>query len=41
VAGLEQAVVVSEDMIPLVEKAGLKPVDDFRGRFAGQSDAQI
>jgi hypothetical protein len=41
VAGLEQAVVVSEDMIPLLEKAGLKPVDDFRGRFAGQSDAQI
>jgi GxGYxYP putative glycoside hydrolase C-terminal domain/GxGYxYP_N second domain/GxGYxYP third domain/GxGYxYP_N 1st domain len=41
VAGLEQAVVVSEDMIPLVDKAGLKPVADFRGRFTGQSDADI
>lgn len=41
VAGLEKAVVVSEDMIPMVEKAGLKPVDDFRGKFNGQSDAAI
>ena len=41
VAGLESAVVVSEDLIPLVEKAGLKPVEDFRGRFTGQTDAQI
>ena len=41
VAGLEDAVVVSEDQIPLVEKEGLKPVEDFRGKFAGKSDAQI
>jgi hypothetical protein len=41
VAGLEKAVVVSEEMIPMVEKAGLKPVEDFRGKFSGQSDAQI
>jgi hypothetical protein len=41
VAGLEDAVVVSEDLIPLVEKAGLKQVEDFRGKFTGQSDAQI
>jgi hypothetical protein len=41
VAGLERAVVVSEDLIPLVEKAGLKPIEDFRGKFAGQTDAQI
>jgi hypothetical protein len=41
VAGLERAVAVSEDMIPLVEKAGLKPVVDLRGRFAGLSDAEI
>jgi hypothetical protein len=40
-AGLERAVVVSEDMIPLVEKAGLKRVADFRGRFTGRSDAEI
>jgi hypothetical protein len=41
VAGLEKAVVVSEEMIPLMEKTGLKPVEDFRGKFAGQNDAQI
>jgi len=41
VAGLEQAVIVSEELIPMVEKAGLKPVADFRGKFTGQSDAQI
>ncbi|MDP2885655.1 MAG: GxGYxYP family putative glycoside hydrolase [Ignavibacteria bacterium] len=41
VAGLERAVVVSEEMIPMVESAGLKPVADFRGKFSGQSDAQI
>jgi len=41
VAGLEQAVVVSDEMIPLVEKFGLKKVEDFRGKFTGQSDVQI
>ncbi|HDL19358.1 MAG TPA: hypothetical protein ENH29_09910 [Bacteroidetes bacterium] len=41
VAGLEKAVVVSEDMLPLVEKAGLKMVEDFRWKFAGKSDAEI
>ncbi len=41
VAGLEKAVVVSEDLIHLAEKAGLKPVADFRGKFTGQTDAQI
>ncbi|HEX9971561.1 MAG TPA: GxGYxYP domain-containing protein, partial [bacterium] len=41
VAGLEQAVVVSEELIPLAEKAGLKPVADFRGKFTGQSDIEI
>ncbi len=40
-AGLERAVVVDEDQIPMVEKAGLKPVADFRGKFTGQTDAQI
>ena len=40
-AGLEKAAVVSEELIPLVEKAGLKPVADFRGQFTGQSDVQI
>lgn len=41
VAGLEQAVVVNEDLIPLVEKIGLRPIADFRGQFVGQSDAEI
>ncbi|MBN1349216.1 hypothetical protein JXJ21_07395 [candidate division KSB1 bacterium] len=41
VAGLEKAIVVSEDQIPMVEKAGLKMVEDFRGKFNGQSDAEI
>ena len=41
VAGLEDAVVVSEAQIPLVQQAGLKPLEDFRGKFTGQNDAQI
>jgi len=40
-AGLEKAVVVSPDMIPMVKKAGLKQVADFRGTFKGMNDAQI
>jgi hypothetical protein len=41
VAGLEKAVVVSEEMIPMVERAGLRPVADFRGKFTGKKDAEI
>jgi hypothetical protein len=41
VAGLERAVVVSEDLIPMVEEAGLEMIEDFRGRFTGRSDAEI
>lgn len=41
VAGLERGVVVSEELIAIAEKAGLKELADFRGRFAGQTDAQI
>lgn len=41
VAGLEDAVVVSEAEVPLAKEAGLKPVEDFRGKFAGMNDAQI
>jgi hypothetical protein len=40
-AGLEDAVVVDESLIPLVEKAGLKLVEDLRGRFSGWTDAAI
>ncbi|MEE4312748.1 MAG: GxGYxYP domain-containing protein [candidate division KSB1 bacterium] len=39
--GLEQSVAVTEDMIPMMEAAGLKMTEDFRGRFTGQSDAEI
>ncbi|MBN1352954.1 hypothetical protein JXJ21_26425 [candidate division KSB1 bacterium] len=41
IAGVEQAIVVSESLLPLVEVAGLKMVADLRGTFAGQSDYQI
>lgn len=41
VAGLRQAVVVDEELIPLAEKQGLKPVADFRGQFTGMSDYEI
>lgn len=41
VAGLEDALVVSEDLIPLAEAAGLNKIEDFRGKFTGQNDAQI
>ena len=41
VAGLERAIVVSEELIPEAERAGLKPVEDFRGKFTGQTDARI
>jgi len=41
VAGLENAVVVNEALIPLVEKHGLKEVDDLRGRYRGQDDYTI
>ncbi len=41
IAGLEDAVVVSEELIPLVEKHGLKPIDDLRGRYNGKTDDVI
>ncbi|HPI74516.1 MAG TPA: GxGYxYP family putative glycoside hydrolase, partial [bacterium] len=41
VAGLEQALVVTEAYIPLAERHGLKPVADFRHRFTDRSDLEI
>ncbi|MFZ9681821.1 MAG: GxGYxYP domain-containing protein [Cephaloticoccus sp.] len=41
VAGLEDAVIVSEDLIPLAEAHGLKLITDLRGEFTGMDDAQI
>ncbi|MBU4202523.1 MAG: hypothetical protein KKD59_00950 [Acidobacteria bacterium] len=40
-AGLEDAVVVDESLISLVEDAGFEKIEDFRGRFTGLSDAAI
>jgi len=40
-AGVEDLVVVSEDQLPLAAKHGLKLVVDLRGKFTGQTDAQI
>ncbi|MEY3000642.1 MAG: hypothetical protein RL648_856, partial [Verrucomicrobiota bacterium] len=41
VAGLERAIVVNEDLIPLAEANGLKVVADLRGDFRGMNDAEI
>jgi hypothetical protein len=41
IAGLEDAVVVTEALIPLVERHGLRKVDDLRGRYAGWTDDRI
>ena len=41
VAGLEKAIVVPADLIPLMEEFGLKQVADFRGKFTGMSDVEI
>ena len=40
-AGLENAVVVNESLIPLVEQHGLEMVDDLRNRYRGQNDYEI
>ncbi len=40
-AGLEQGIVLTEDLIPVARKYGLKEIDDFRSRFAGKSDYEI
>ncbi len=41
IAGVEDVVVVSEELIPLVEQHGLKQFDDLRGRYTGKTDAEI
>jgi hypothetical protein len=41
VAGLEDALVVTEAYLPLMEKLGLKPVADFRQKFRGKKDVEI
>jgi hypothetical protein len=41
VAGLENAIVVNEALIPMAEAHGLEMVDDLRGRYRGQNDYEI
>jgi hypothetical protein len=41
IAGVENLVVVNEDLLPLAEKHGLKPIVDLRGKFTGQPDHVI
>ncbi|HRG55001.1 MAG TPA: GxGYxYP family putative glycoside hydrolase, partial [Lacunisphaera sp.] len=41
IAGVEDLVVVTGDQLPLAAKHGLQPVVDLRGKFTGQTDAQI
>jgi len=41
VAGLEDAVLVTEPLIPVAEAAGLTLVEDLRGRYDGLSDAEV
>jgi hypothetical protein len=40
-AGLEKGIVITEDLIPLAERTGLKQIEDFRGRFPGKTDYEI
>jgi hypothetical protein len=41
VSGLEDALVITEAYLPLMEKLGIKPVVDFRGKFRGKTDLEI
>ncbi len=41
VAGLEDAVVASEDQVAMLDSLGLSPVADFRGKFTGMNDTEI
>jgi hypothetical protein len=41
VAGLERAVVVHPSQIAMVEREGLRKVEDFRGTFHGRTDFEI
>lgn len=41
IAGLEDALVVTAEQLPLLTPYDLPRIDDLRGRYAGQTDAQI
>ena len=40
-AGLHESIIVSEELIPIVEKHGLEMKEDFRGKFSGKTDYEI
>jgi hypothetical protein len=40
-AGLENSLVVTEDMIPLMQKYNFKQIEDYRGKFTGKSDYEV
>jgi hypothetical protein len=40
-AGLEKGIVVTEDLIPMAERLGLRTIEDFRGKFSGKTDYEI
>jgi hypothetical protein len=40
-AGLEKGIVISEELLPLMQKYGIKQIEDFRGKFTGKSDYEI
>ncbi len=40
-AGLEKGIVITEELIPLAERMGLKQLEDFRGKFSGKTDYEI
>lgn len=40
-AGLENAIVITEDQIPLAESNGLALIEDYRGDFSGMTDYEI
>ncbi len=41
IAGLENGIVITEEMLPLMHKYGLNPIEDLRGIFTGKSDYEI
>lgn len=41
IAGLEDALVVTPALVPLVARHGLRKIDDLTGRYTGRTDAQI
>jgi hypothetical protein len=40
-AGLEKGIVITEELIPLAARMGLKQLEDFRGKFSGKTDYEI